>query len=270
MKINLKIEHTLLDPNAKKRDIQRLCFEAVEYNFRSIVVNPEWVHEARMQLTKFGDRERKIKIVQVLNFPTTKSKQVCKESNEIDLLLGFVGIGNVKNKRLVYQSVEDNVEQWLIKLEQVGKDRKDIKIIIETRLLTPKEIKIVCRILKRRKVGYIKSSTGLYKRNNKRTNMDDLRLIKKAIRLPVVISKRVYPFRRLKPNRKSLKLTKFLFRLRMFYINIPYKLSFYKPGIKIAGGIRTYKDAKQLIENGSDILGCSKSVSIIKEVKDDR
>lgn len=268
MNINEYIDHTLLKPSAKRVDIVYLCRQAVEYRFRGVCVNPEWVVEAKKQLIKFGDKEGKIKVAQVLNFPTTKSRIIYKLSNEIDLLLGFIGIGKVKNKRLVLKSVEANIERWMEALKKEGKDRKDVKLIIETRVLTPKGVKLVSRILQKHGIGCIKSSTGLYRRTNSRTNLEDLKLIKSAIKLPFVVYKSFRPLLKIKVSTPWLKVSKFLFKLRGFTINIPYKLSFYKPKIKIAGGIKTYRDAQQLIRNGADILGCSSSVAIMKEIKE--
>ena len=37
------IDHTLLKPDATEDQIRRLCSEALEYNFRSVCVNPTWV-----------------------------------------------------------------------------------------------------------------------------------------------------------------------------------------------------------------------------------
>ena len=39
------IDHTLLKPDATRKDIEALCREAAEYNFASVCVNPTWVAE---------------------------------------------------------------------------------------------------------------------------------------------------------------------------------------------------------------------------------
>src|SRR5687767_14108016 len=39
------IDHTLLKPDATRRDIEALCREAAEYSFASVCVNPTWVAE---------------------------------------------------------------------------------------------------------------------------------------------------------------------------------------------------------------------------------
>src|SRR6476660_1243313 len=37
------IDHTLLKPDATRKDIEDLCREAAEYKFASVCVNPTWV-----------------------------------------------------------------------------------------------------------------------------------------------------------------------------------------------------------------------------------
>ena len=39
------IDHTLLKPDATRRDIEALCHEAAEYGFASVCVNPTWVSD---------------------------------------------------------------------------------------------------------------------------------------------------------------------------------------------------------------------------------
>src|SRR5574337_350624 len=45
------IEHTLLKPEATRRDITRLCDEAKQFLFRGFCVNPVFVKEAQKQST---------------------------------------------------------------------------------------------------------------------------------------------------------------------------------------------------------------------------
>jgi deoxyribose-phosphate aldolase len=37
------IDHTLLKPDATRKDVEALCREAAEYRFASVCVNPTWV-----------------------------------------------------------------------------------------------------------------------------------------------------------------------------------------------------------------------------------
>ena len=43
MELNRMIDHTLLKANATRAQIEKLCDEALEYNFASVCVNTCWV-----------------------------------------------------------------------------------------------------------------------------------------------------------------------------------------------------------------------------------
>ena len=47
MELNQYIDHTNLKAYAKEEDIIKLCNEAIEYNFQSVVVNPHFVPLAK-------------------------------------------------------------------------------------------------------------------------------------------------------------------------------------------------------------------------------
>jgi deoxyribose-phosphate aldolase len=223
MYLNDKIEHTLLNPKARRVDILHLCVEARKYKFRAVCVNPEWVNECKKALRTTG-----IKVVQVYNFPTSNS--TCLGGHEVDVLVKLRGVANNKKNKKIGKAILESIVK---KLEKEGVDRSRIKVIIETRVLSPKDIVVASRILADLKIGYIKSSTGLFNRVNKRTNLDDLKLIKKGINILGFIPRKLF--------------------------------GLYTPKIKMAGGIGTRKDAEELITNGADVIGCSKSIKVVKE-----
>ncbi|MDR2823416.1 MAG: 2-deoxyribose-5-phosphate aldolase, partial [Mycoplasmataceae bacterium] len=43
MLYNKYIDHTLLKPDATIKEINRLCTEAIKYNFMSVCINPTFV-----------------------------------------------------------------------------------------------------------------------------------------------------------------------------------------------------------------------------------
>src|SRR5687768_16168993 len=58
------IDHTLLKPDATRKEIQALCHEAAEYGFASVCVNPTWVAECARLL-----RDTPVKVCSVVGFP---------------------------------------------------------------------------------------------------------------------------------------------------------------------------------------------------------
>jgi len=172
IKLNSMIEYTLLKPEARWGDIRKLCKEAEEYNFRSVVVNPEWVYFCRTKLKGTG-----VKVVQVYNFPTSKSELL--QGDEVDVFVQLRGISrNTQTKEAGKLVIKRTIQG----IEKQGIDRKNIKVVIETRQLSDSDVIIASKFCANEKVGYIKSSTGLYKRINNRTNLQDLELIKRGLK----------------------------------------------------------------------------------------
>ncbi len=58
------IDHTLLKPDATRKDIENLCREAREFGFATVCVNPTWVALAAAQLA--GSR---VRVCAVAGFP---------------------------------------------------------------------------------------------------------------------------------------------------------------------------------------------------------
>jgi len=243
--LNKYIEHTNIHPAAKKADILNLCFEAKKYQFRSVCVNPEW-----SMLCKEKLRDTGIKIVIVYNFPTSKSRET-RFADEIDLLVQARGCSTKEGRK--------KLEKQLQEAKQLKFNTGlPIKIVIETHILIKKEIKLATKLITKYKLDYVKSSTGLYNRIHKilsdrtkdpkglqiidkaysKNNFEDLKYIKKGLNILGIIPR------------------KFLFM--------------YTPKIKIAGGITYYKDAENLLQLGSDLLGASKGIKMIIDQKADK
>jgi deoxyribose-phosphate aldolase len=58
------IDHTLLKPDAARKDIQALCREAAEHGFATVCVNPTWVAECARLL-----QATPVKVCSVVGFP---------------------------------------------------------------------------------------------------------------------------------------------------------------------------------------------------------
>ena len=219
MSINKRIELTNIKPSATTKDIKALCNEAINNGVTAICVNPEWVWQAKKYLK---ERKQNIKVVQVYGFPTSKSTLL--DGDEIDVLIRFKGfLASKKTKR----AADITLQQVLCHLDLNNVPKEKVKVVIETHLLNDEEIIEVTKMLCKHKVAYVKSSTGVYNRLIKRDNFDDLRLIKKG--------------------------------MKVFFGLIPRKyLGLYQPKIKISGGVRTEKEGVELIKLGSTVIGTSK------------
>ena len=155
MELNKYIEHTNLNNTAKLKDIEKLCNEAIKYKFSAVCVYPYYVHLAHELL-----KDTNIEVCTVVGFPfgcqTKEAKvyeaidAVSKGANQIDMV---INISALKNKD--YKYIKDEIEEIRDAI-----DGKVLKVIIETNLLTDKEIIKMTEICNDTYVNYIKTCTG--------------------------------------------------------------------------------------------------------------
>ena len=150
------IDHTLLKPEATAEQIDKLCDEAIEYQFCSVCVNTGRVEQCARKLRGSG-----VKVCCVVGFPlgamSSKAKNLETRhaiedgANEIDMV---INIGALKDRNL--KLVEDDIRA----VKRACGQRAILKVIIETALLTEEEIVIVSEIVKKAEADFIKTSTG--------------------------------------------------------------------------------------------------------------
>lgn len=167
-----KIEVALLKPETSKEDILNACEKIKQYKFGAFVVNPCYLKLIKSELEK----EKDIRVVSVVDFPfgaggvETKILQSYEAflhgANDLDIV---INIGALKSKD--YKKVSNEIKE-------VRKEMQDItiKAIIETALLTEKEIEKASQICLEAGADYIKTNTGFFER--KRNLVDEIKLIK--------------------------------------------------------------------------------------------
>jgi len=154
MNITQYIDLAVLKPDATIADVEKACILAIKYNVASICVRPDYIFSALWNL------DDKISVSTVVAFPFgygcgyTKGKEIEEALRqgavEVDLVMN---IGMFKNK-CYYQLAEEVAEAKRI----LG--NKILKIIIETALLTPDEIKLASQIAELNGADMIKTCTG--------------------------------------------------------------------------------------------------------------
>lgn len=155
--LNEYIDHTMLKPNATKKDIEKTVSEAKKYHFASVCVNPYWVSYVHTLL-----KDSPINIVTVIGFPlgatTTKVKVFEAEeaikngADECDMVQN-IGEFIAKNDEAVLDD-ERKVAQ------AVHAKGKILKVIIENCFLNSDQIKRACQIAERAGADFVKTSTG--------------------------------------------------------------------------------------------------------------
>src|SRR5256886_8640417 len=151
------IDHTLLKPDATRRDIETLCGEAVEYGFATVCVNPTWV-----ALCAHALRGSAVKVTSVVGFPlgaTTPDvkayetrRAIYDGAREIDMV---INVGALKSGDL--RAVERDIEGVVASARDCGALSK---VIIEAALLTDDEKVTACTLAKAAGADYVKTSTG--------------------------------------------------------------------------------------------------------------
>lgn len=156
--LNNYIEHTLLKQDAKKEDLLNLFEEAKSNKFLGVCINPCYVKLAKEYL-----KDSDVKIVTVIGFPlganTTETKifetinAIRDGADEIDMV---INVTKVKDKDTDF--IVDEIRQ--IKTACQG---HNLKVILETDLLSKDEIKYACECAIDGGADFVKTSTGFVK-----------------------------------------------------------------------------------------------------------
>ena len=157
MKIASFIDHTVLKPDATLADIQQICKEAVAHGFAAVCVPPFYIAQARQAL-----EGTPVKLATVIGFPLGYSATVAKVeeikrgidegADEFDIV---INIAAAKNANWTF--VRNDIDRMLTACHLRA---KQIKVIIETALLTETEILEICKICNDLEPDYVKTSTG--------------------------------------------------------------------------------------------------------------
>ena len=157
------IDHTNLKPDATVMDIERLCAEAIKYNFASVCIAPFYVNIASRLL-----RDSVVKVCTVAGFPlgetTTGAKvhetreAIDEGADEIDMVMN---VGALKSNLLeeVYNDIRAVVEAARRGEVEAGHDIL-VKVIIECGLLTDDEKVRAAHIVERAGADFVKTNTG--------------------------------------------------------------------------------------------------------------
>lgn len=151
------IDHTVLKNTTTVRDIDTLCNEAIEYGFAAVCVPPYFVQDA----VRLVQRST-IKVATVIGFPfgyhhyKTKLHEaqlaVGDGADELDMVMNLAAF---KSNDLAYVEAETDA---VCKL--VTENRKTLKIIIESGILSDEEIIKCCELYRHFPVHFLKTSTG--------------------------------------------------------------------------------------------------------------
>lgn len=148
------VDHTLLGVDATWEQIKSVCDDAIKYQTATVCIPPAYAAEAAAYVA--GRKP----VCVVAGFPNGYSTRAAKVAEVKDAIVNgvseidmVINIGFLKSGR--YDAVRDE-----IKALKEACDRKLLKVIIETCLLTGEEKIRMCEIVTEAGADYIKTSTG--------------------------------------------------------------------------------------------------------------
>lgn len=175
MNINEYIDHTILKADASKAEVETLCQEAREHQFKSVCINPTWVSLAKEMLT-----DTSVLICTVIGFPlganhtdvkVYETKKALEDgADEIDMVINVAQLkaGN-----------EEYVKNEIAEIsKEVHQNNGILKVIIETSLLTDEEKIKACSIAKDAGADFVKTSTGF---SSSGATVEDIKLMRKTV-----------------------------------------------------------------------------------------
>lgn len=179
MNLATYIDHSALKPDTISDNIESVCSEAVEYKFNTICVPPLYVKTAKT-LTAETD----IKVSTVVGFPFGYSAIEAKVAEIVlaiidgaDEIEMVINTSAVKNNDWQYLANEINTVMPIVR----GKAKK-ITVIVETGLLTDKEIITACDVYGAAGVDFVRIGTGFF---DDGAIIDNLKLIRRHLAVPV-------------------------------------------------------------------------------------
>lgn len=166
------IDHTYLKSDAQAHHIDKLITEAKQHGFKTICVNDTWTNYAHQQL-----KNSNVGLTVVIGFPlgacTTATKvfeaknAIANGADEIDMVMN---IGLLKDHK--HEQIIDEITK--VK-HTIG--NKILKVIIETALLTKKEITQATNLVIEGKADFVKTSTGFSTRG---ATFSDIKIMHKV------------------------------------------------------------------------------------------
>jgi len=176
MELNKYIEHTLLKQDAKKEDFEKLYQEAIDNKFFGVCINPAYVKDAVSAVQKYG-----VKVVTVIGFPLGANatevkvfetqKAIEDGADEIDMV---INVSKLKDKDYDYV-IND------IKSVKKACLNHNLKVILETDLLTKDEIGTACELCIKAGADLVKTSTGFVK-NGVGAKAEDVKLMAETVK----------------------------------------------------------------------------------------
>ncbi len=157
MTIAKYIDHTILKPTITLQEVEKICDEAMQYQFAAVCVPPLFVKKAKEILVR-----SQVKVATVIGFPFGYS---AIEAKVAEIVLAILDGADELDMVINISAIKNNDWQFLANeintiLPLIRNRNKILKVIIETGVLTDEEIIKCCDLYGAAGVDYVKTSTG--------------------------------------------------------------------------------------------------------------
>ncbi|HYG34185.1 MAG TPA: deoxyribose-phosphate aldolase [Clostridia bacterium] len=150
------LEATLFRPDATRQDVEKLCAEARTHGFRAVCVN-----SSRVELAATLLEDTLVKVVCLVGFPLgAMESDVKRFETEAAIDLGAQEIETVLNIGRLKDGDDRYVLRELRDIAEAAEERP-VKVVLETSLLTPEQINLVCALATDSGVHFVSTGTGV-------------------------------------------------------------------------------------------------------------
>jgi deoxyribose-phosphate aldolase len=149
------IDHTLLSPDATPEQVEKLCTEARECGFATVCVNSCYVPLCRRRL-----KGSPVKVCTVIGFPLGAGLREAKATEAAAAVnLGADELDMVANIGWLKAGADEMVVSDIHRVVDAAQKRP-VKVIVETCLLTDEEKERATRLVADAGASFVKTSTG--------------------------------------------------------------------------------------------------------------
>jgi deoxyribose-phosphate aldolase len=169
------IDHTLLKPTATVTDVDRLCDEALKYDFWSVCVTPSYVKQSALRV-----RGSNTRVCAVISFPFGSS------TTEVKLMEARVAMADGASELDMVSNMgtlkSGDTGAFFADINEVaaycGRSNTILKVILECCYLTDDEKVRAARIAEQAGANFVKTSTGF---GSGGATVGDVALLRKSV-----------------------------------------------------------------------------------------
>ena len=175
MNFAARIDHTLLRPDCTEAQIMQLCDEAVAQGFATVCVPPCYVALAAGRLAGTA-----VGICTVIGFPLGYATSAVKfKEAEVALYDGATELDLVINISALKSGKSEAIQAEILDVADLCHvHQAELKVIIETALLSEAEIELAAGLCVAGEADFVKTSTGFASRG---ASVADIELLRRVL-----------------------------------------------------------------------------------------